>query len=153
MIGLFMPDGVYISQWTGSALLQLLAWYLLGGKPLPEPMMSYFQLYSLEQTLKKKFNQKHNASISFTKAFGKIRMLTTLFRPQCFNMLFRTWYFNTLFRPIYLNTLFRHQYLNRQHVVRTSIFEHIAQYFCTVLMSDEEHIHVRVQPMNDDVTL
>ena len=36
-------------QWTGSALVQVMACRLFGAKPLPEPMLSYCQLYSWEQ--------------------------------------------------------------------------------------------------------
>ena len=36
-------------QWTGSALLQIMACRLFGTKPLPDPMMAYSQLDSWEQ--------------------------------------------------------------------------------------------------------
>ena len=36
-------------QWTGSALVQVMACHLFGAKPLPEPMLVYWQLDSWEQ--------------------------------------------------------------------------------------------------------
>ena len=36
-------------QWTRSPLVQIMACRLFGTKPLPEPMLVYFQLYSWEQ--------------------------------------------------------------------------------------------------------
>ena len=37
-------NAAYMHQWTGSALVQVMACHLLGAKPLPEPMVSYCQL-------------------------------------------------------------------------------------------------------------
>ena len=36
-------------QWTGSALVQVMAWRLFGAKPLHEPVLAYCQLHSWEQ--------------------------------------------------------------------------------------------------------
>ena len=33
------PSAAYMRQWTGSALVQVMAWRLFGAKPLPEPML------------------------------------------------------------------------------------------------------------------
>ena len=44
------PSAAYIHQWTGSALLQVMACHLFGTKPLPEPMTTYCQLDLKEQT-------------------------------------------------------------------------------------------------------
>ena len=38
------PIATYMRQWTGSALIQVMACRLFGAKPLPEPMQSYCQL-------------------------------------------------------------------------------------------------------------
>ena len=43
------PSAAYMRQWTGSALLQVMACRLFGDKPLPEPMLAYCQLGSWEQ--------------------------------------------------------------------------------------------------------
>ena len=43
------PIATYMRQWTGSALVQVMACCLFGTKPLPEPMLVYCQLYSWEQ--------------------------------------------------------------------------------------------------------
>ena len=46
------PSATYM-QWTGSALVQIMACRLFGAKPLPEPMLAYCQLGSWEQFLVK----------------------------------------------------------------------------------------------------
>ena len=38
------PSAAYMRQWTGSALVQVMACRLFGAKPLPEPMLTYRQL-------------------------------------------------------------------------------------------------------------
>ena len=38
------PSTTYMRQWTGSALVQVMACRLFGAKPLPEPMLIYCQL-------------------------------------------------------------------------------------------------------------
>ena len=43
------PSATYMYQWTGSALLQVMACHLFGAKSLPAPMMAYCQLDSWEQ--------------------------------------------------------------------------------------------------------
>ena len=43
------PSAAHMHQWTGSALVQIIACRLLVAKPLPEPMLPYWQLYSWEQ--------------------------------------------------------------------------------------------------------
>ena len=42
-------SAAYMRQWTGSALVQVMACRLYGTKPLPEPMLAYCQLDSWEQ--------------------------------------------------------------------------------------------------------
>ena len=44
---------MHICQWTRPLLVQVMAWYLKGDKPLPEPVMTNHQLCSSEQTLVK----------------------------------------------------------------------------------------------------
>ena len=44
------PSAAYMRQWTGSALVQIMACRLSGAKPLPEPMLPYCQLDPWEQT-------------------------------------------------------------------------------------------------------
>ena len=38
------PSATYIRQWTGSSLVQIMASRQVGAKPLPEPMLAYWQL-------------------------------------------------------------------------------------------------------------
>ena len=45
-------------QWTRSPLVQVMAWRLLGAKPLPEPMLAYCQSESWEQ-ISMKFELEH----------------------------------------------------------------------------------------------
>ena len=40
---------MYMSIMTQSALIQVMAWHLLGAKPFPEPMLTICQLGSQEQ--------------------------------------------------------------------------------------------------------
>ena len=42
------PGAAYNCQWTGSSLVQVMACFLLGTKPLSEPLLAYFQLNSWE---------------------------------------------------------------------------------------------------------
>ena len=44
------PGAAYMRQWTGSALVQIMACRLVGAKPLPGPMLEYCQLDPCEQT-------------------------------------------------------------------------------------------------------
>ena len=44
------PGAAYMRQWTGSALVQVMACRLFGAKPLPELMLAYCQLNSCDQT-------------------------------------------------------------------------------------------------------
>ena len=46
------------SQWNVSALVQVMACRLFGAKPLPEPMLAYYQLYPQEQ-ISVKFQSKY----------------------------------------------------------------------------------------------
>ena len=41
-------DGVSLDTETRSAQLQIMAWGLIGAKPLPEPLLTYCQLHSEE---------------------------------------------------------------------------------------------------------
>ena len=43
------PSAAYTHQWTGSALVQVMACRLFGAKPLPKPMLAYCLLNSWEQ--------------------------------------------------------------------------------------------------------
>ena len=43
------PSAAYMHQWTGSALVQVMACRLFGAKPLPEPMLVDCQLESWKQ--------------------------------------------------------------------------------------------------------
>ena len=44
-----LPNVAYMRQWTGTALVQIMAWRLFGAKPLSEPMLDYCQLDPQEQ--------------------------------------------------------------------------------------------------------
>ena len=43
------PRATYMRRWTGSALVQIMAWHQISHKPLSEPMLIYCKLDSLEQ--------------------------------------------------------------------------------------------------------
>ena len=47
------PSAAYTRQWTGSALVPVMACRLFGAHPLPEPMLAYCQLDPWEQILVK----------------------------------------------------------------------------------------------------
>ena len=49
VINSYPPSAAYMRQWTGSALVQVMACHLFGAKPFPEPMLAYCQLDSWEQ--------------------------------------------------------------------------------------------------------
>ena len=53
------PSAAYMRHWTDYALVQIMACRLLGDKPLPEPMLAYSQLGSLEQS-SVKFGSEYN---------------------------------------------------------------------------------------------
>ena len=52
------PRAANMPQWSGSELVQIMAWRLLGTKPLPEPMQTFCQLKPWEQT-SVKFKSKY----------------------------------------------------------------------------------------------
>ena len=41
---------LHVCHWTGSSLVEVMAWHLFGAKPLPEPMMTYCQLDPNQET-------------------------------------------------------------------------------------------------------
>ena len=43
------PSAAYMHHWTESASVQVMACRLFGDKPLPEPMLAYFQLHFCKQ--------------------------------------------------------------------------------------------------------
>ena len=52
------PSAAYMSQWSGSTLVQVMVCCLFSAKPLPEPMLSYCQLHPWERT-SVKFESKY----------------------------------------------------------------------------------------------
>ena len=52
------PSPAYMHWWTGSALVQVMAWYLFGAKPLPELRLTYHQL-DLQEQISMKFEWKY----------------------------------------------------------------------------------------------
>ena len=43
----WLPEIIHnMHQWTGTSLVQVMTWHLFGTKPLPEPIMAYFELDS-----------------------------------------------------------------------------------------------------------
>ena len=74
------PSGAaYMHQWTGSALVEIMASCLFGAKPLPEPMLAYCQLDSWEQ-ISVKFESKFYHFFS-RKCIWNYRLLK--WRPFC----------------------------------------------------------------------
>ena len=56
-------SAVYMLQWTGSALVQVMAWRRTGDKPLPEPALIYCQLdhwQKLSVKIESKFQHFHS---------------------------------------------------------------------------------------------
>ena len=49
-INSFPPGAIYMCQWIGSALVQIMACHLVGAKPLSKPMLDSCQLDPYEQT-------------------------------------------------------------------------------------------------------
>ena len=58
------PSAPYMCRWTESALLQVMAWRQTGNKPLPEPMLTYYQLDHKEQ-ISVKFKSKYKILYSW----------------------------------------------------------------------------------------
>ena len=56
----YPPGALYVRQWTGAALLQVMAFRLFSTKPLPEPMLTYCQLDPWTKT-SLKFELKYEA--------------------------------------------------------------------------------------------
>ena len=52
------PSATYMHQWTGSALVQVMACRLFSAQPLPEPILTYYQLDPQEQ-ISVKFKSTH----------------------------------------------------------------------------------------------
>ena len=79
------PGDVYMRLWTGSSLVQVIAWCQEVVKPLPEPMLSYCHLDHHEQMLGK-FEWKYN-DFPLRKYIWKchLKMSAILFRSQCVN--------------------------------------------------------------------
>ena len=78
--------GAYIHKWTMSSLVQAMAWHLSGAKPLPEPMMTYYQSDLYKQTsiwFWSKCNHFHWRK-KFKNAFCKLSAI--LSRPKCPNL-------------------------------------------------------------------
>ena len=74
-------------QWTGSALIQIMACRLFSAKLLRESMMTYFQLEPEGQL---QWNSNQNTNLSFTKTNLKCRLRSGVHfvRPQCVKWLF-----------------------------------------------------------------
>ena len=64
------PSVAYIHLWTGSTMIQVMACRLLGAKPLPEPVLVYYQLDSR----KFQWNLNRNLSPHSTKCIWKCRL-------------------------------------------------------------------------------
>ena len=71
---------VITGQWTGSTLVQVMAWHRTGAKPLPEPMLTYFLRITIQ------WNLNQNMIIFCQEnAFENIvcKMSAILYRAQC----------------------------------------------------------------------
>ena len=74
---------LFLRQWTGSALVQVMVWRLFRAKPLPESMLSCCQFFTLRDKFQWNWNQKY--TIFFHKnAFENIvcEMAVILFRRK-----------------------------------------------------------------------
>ena len=65
-----MSGDAYICLWSGSLLVQLMAWHLPDAKPSPEPTLSYSQLDPQEHTWMK-FESKYE-KYSFKNIYLKM---------------------------------------------------------------------------------
>ena len=73
------PSAAYMRQCIGSALLQIMAYYIFGAKPFSKPMLGYCQLDPQEQTSGEILIKIQN--FSFTKMHLKISYAK--WRPFC----------------------------------------------------------------------
>ena len=76
------PSVACMHQWTGSALVQIMACRLFGAKPLPEPVLTYCQLVPWEQT---SMNYNQNTKLFIHEyAFENVvcKMAAILFRGR-----------------------------------------------------------------------
>ena len=92
-IGLLLsspPSAAYIRQWIGSALVQIMACHLTGGKPLSEPMLTYCQWDPEEQT-SVKFECKYKTFHSWKCTLNVVCEMAAIFTrgdeltPCCFH--------------------------------------------------------------------
>ena len=60
-----LPGAAYMCQWNGPALVQIMACRLFGAKPLPEPMLTYYQLDPKEQ-ISVKFESRYKKIVQKT---------------------------------------------------------------------------------------
>ena len=71
-------------QWTGSSLVQVMAWHLFGAKPLPDPMLTYHQLHPQEHA-SMKLESKYKSFPQENPFINVIcRMAAIMFGAQCF---------------------------------------------------------------------
>ena len=73
------PSVAYMNRWTRSALVQVMACCLFGAKPLPEPMLTYWELNQIQWNL----NQNTKLFIH-ENAFENViwKMVAISSRPQ-----------------------------------------------------------------------
>ena len=81
------PCDICMRQRAGSTLVQVMVCRLLGGKPMPEPMMTYWQFVLMYSHLMK-FNSKCVQIFLFKKSTSK--SVAFLFWFQCVKCCFRT---------------------------------------------------------------
>ena len=82
-INSFSPSAAYILQWIRSALVQIMAWCLVGAKQLSEPMLEYF-MRTIRNKLQWDFNRNLYIFVQ-ENAFENVvwKMAAILSRPQC----------------------------------------------------------------------
>ena len=72
---------IYMRQWIGSALVQIMARRLFGAKPSSKPMLGYCQLDPQEQTYKWNTVLVKNRTFSLKKM--RLKMSSAKWRPFC----------------------------------------------------------------------
>ena len=82
-INSFSPSAAYILQWIRSALVQIMAWCLVGAKQLSEPMLEYF-MWTTRNKLQWDFNRNLYIFVQ-ENAFENVvwKMAAISSRPQC----------------------------------------------------------------------
>ena len=80
------PDDAYMRHWTGSSLVHVMAYRLIGAKPLPEAMVTYCQLDHWEGRFSEVLIKIKIFSVTKLRLeMSSAKVAAILFRSQCVN--------------------------------------------------------------------